>query len=117
MIDLPECLGSPSLRVVQEYKHLGSLISSDGSPAADAPHRAQSAMSAYAPLATKIFGCIRLSRHVRLRLYNALVVSRLIYNVHVWSNVSKAAYTRLNSVYMRGLRRIAGKCKFQQSGH
>ena len=39
----------------------------------------------------------------------ACVVSRLLYNVHCWDNITQWAHDRLNIVYMRGLRRISGQ--------
>ena len=101
----------PALRVVQVYKHLGSILEKSGAAAPDVPHRVTSAMSAYVPLALKVFGAARIARSVRLHLFFSLVVSRLIYNVHVWSNITQAMYTTLNSAYMRGLRRIIGQCR------
>jgi len=72
-------------------------------------------MSAFAPLSKKVSGCISIDRKVRLALFMNLVVSRLTYNVHVWSDLSAAAYRILNSTYMRGLRRIAATCRFSDA--
>ena len=89
-----------------------------GTALPDLPGRTSSALSAYAPLAKKVFGVIRIQRAVRLQLFFALVVSRLTYNVQTWSNITTNMYKKLNSVYMRGLRRIAARSKFdKQSAH
>ena len=109
----PEC--GHDLRVVQSYKHLGSILESTGSSGPDAAHRATSAMSAFAPLSKKVFGCPSIDRKVRMDLFMSLVVSRLIYNVHVWSDLTAASYATLNSTYMRGLRRIAAACRFSSA--
>jgi len=71
-----------------------------------------SAMAAYVPLARKVFGALAISRKVRLHLFNSLVMSRLIYNVHTWSTITRQMYVQLNAVYMRGLRRIADQCRY-----
>jgi hypothetical protein len=107
----PEC-GDVSLRIVGEYKHLGSVIDNVGTALQDVPIRCSAAMVTYSPLAKKVFGAIRIQRAVRMRLFSSLVVSRLIYNVHTWSNITGAMYSKLNSVYMRGLRRIADRLIF-----
>ena len=96
-IKLPRIPDVPGLRVVTMYKHLGSYLDESGSNAADAPHRVSSSMSAYAPLARKIFGALAISRSVRLYLFNSLVISRLVYNVHVWTTISRQMYAQLNS--------------------
>jgi hypothetical protein len=112
-IPLPMACGSSSLRIVSEYKHLGSSIDSCGSVLSDVSGRVSSAMSAYAPIAKKVSGATRISRVVRERLFTSLVVSRLLYNVHTWSKLTRSMYSKLNAVYMRGLRRVAGKNHFR----
>jgi hypothetical protein len=111
-IKLPANAGADHLRIVQHYKHLGSVIGPDGSSAADAPVRVRSAMTSYAPLAVKVFGTLSIARGVRIRLAHALVSTRLLYNVQTWSSLTSCMYKKLNHVYMRVLRRIAGACRF-----
>jgi hypothetical protein len=113
-IRLPPDAGAEHLNVVDMYKHLGSVVASDGSAAPDVPKRVQSSMAAYAPLALKIFGASVIARQVRLSLATSLVFSRLLYNVQTWSKWTVAMYSKLNSVYMRALRRIAGMCRHGQ---
>ena len=74
-------------------------------------------MSIYFPLSSKIFGSCRIHRDIRMRLFSCLVISRLLYNVHVWSVLPRSAYEKLNAVYMKGLRRIAGMMRFKSTGH
>ena len=109
----PAC-GSSSVRVVATYKHLGSMLDSEGGHAPDVEVRTQRAMASYAPLAKKVYGAVEISRTVRLRLFFALVVSRLVYNVQTWGEISRDHYKRLNAVYMRGLRMIAGRSRFSR---
>ena len=111
-IHLPLISDVPGLRVVSVYKHLGSILEDSGSAAPDVPHRVSSAMAAYVPLARKVFGALAISRKVRLHLFTSLVMSRLIYNVHTWSAITRQMYVQLNGVYMRGLRRIADQCRY-----
>ena len=107
----PLC-GADSVRLVSQYKHLGSMVDSSMSHNPDVEYRVQRAMASYVPIAFKVFGARQISRPVRLRLFFALIISRLVYNVHVWANIPLRHYRRLNSVYMRGLRMIAGKSRF-----
>ena len=113
----PEC-GQNALRIVCRYVHLGSGLDNNCGPSPDVQIRTSSAMAAFAPISKKVFGNPRVTRAVRLRLLSSLVLSRLLYNVQTWSVVSQAAYNRLNSVYMRGLRRIGDRTKYDpKSAH
>ena len=104
--------------MVRRYVHLGSGLDSTCGPAPDVQIRTASAMAAFAPISKKVFGNPWVSRMVRLRLLSSLVLSRLLYNVQTWSLLTQASYNRLNSVYMRVLRRIANCTKFSaESAH
>lgn len=109
----PLC-GASQIRLVEQYKHLGSMLDASMSHNPDVDHRVQSAMTSYVPIAFKVFGAREICRPVRLRLFYALIISRLIYNVHLWTNVPLRHYRRLNAVYMRGLRMIANKSRFSK---
>ena len=110
----PIC-GSDFLRIVDQYKHLGSMLDANMCHNPDVEIRVRRAMVAYAPIAFKVFGAKEICRRVRLRLFFALVVSRLTYNVHVWGVMSVQHYKRLNACYMRGLRMIASKCRYSRA--
>ena len=69
-------------------------------------------MGSYASVAKKVFGAAHVSQGTRIRLFCLLVVSRLLYNVHVWSSLSRKSYASINTGYIRGLRRISGECKY-----
>ena len=113
----PEC-GHPELRVVRRYVHLGSGLDGNCGPSPDVQLRTTSAMSAFTPIAKKVFGNPWVSRAVRLRLLSSLILSRLLYNVATWSVLTQSAYNKLNSVYMRVLRRIADRMKYSaESAH
>ena len=45
----------------------------------------------------------------------SLVCSRLLYNVHVWTSMSRREYAKLSGVYMRGARAIGGKQRFDKA--
>jgi hypothetical protein len=100
-----------TLHLVSEYKHLGGIIAMSGAISAEAAHRASSAMSAYGPLAGKIFGAESIPTPLKLAFLRSLVLSRLLYNVHTLT-MTAVAMTRLNGPYMRALRSIAGVRRF-----
>ena len=81
----------------------------------DVERRHNACMQSYAPIAHSVFGncCFRVKD--RVSLARSLCFSRLLYNVHfhVWSSVSPWAGRRLNSGYMRVLRRIAVQPKYK----
>ena len=65
-------------------------------------------MATYSPICTTVFGNKQIPQNTRLNLFLSLVVSRLLYNTAAWDNITQYGVKRLNSVYMRGLRRVAG---------
>jgi len=97
------------LRVVSEYKHLGTVLSEDGSDNLDAVRRVQLSLAAYCPLASKVFGSFSVKICLKLKLADSLVFSRLFYNTHLYARLSKFMMAKLNSVYMRVLRKVLGR--------
>ena len=112
---LPHTSGADHLRIVNEYKHLGRFTSFDPQYNADVNHRTSSAMAAFAPIATLVFGSTRIQTDVKMRLLSSLVLSRLLYNAHIWSRLTQHAITKMNAVLMRVLRRIADQVRFQRT--
>jgi hypothetical protein len=103
------------LRVVKEYKHLGSTITADGVENPEVLRRTRAANAAYAPIAITVFGNPGLPTWKRSELARSLVFSLLLFNVHVWSSISAWAYAKLNGVYMKVLRRICGCVRYAKS--
>jgi hypothetical protein len=73
-------------------------------------------MSAYAPLAAKVFGSTAVAMNVRINLALSLVLARLLHNTQAWTSWSASLYRPLNAIYMRVMRKIAGACRFGQRG-
>ena len=69
-------------------------------------------MSAYAPLATNVFGNDPIPIALHISLAKPLVWSRLFYNVAVWT-LNPQALTKLNMPYMRVIRRLANATRFE----
>ncbi|CAK0870212.1 unnamed protein product, partial [Prorocentrum cordatum] len=110
---IPLDYGATAMRVVDGYQHLGGVISAGGSMVPEARQRASSAMSAYSPIAAKVFSSVVIGNAVKLHLLHSLVVSTLPCNVAIWT-MSTAAPTQIHGPYMRALRRIADDVK---AGH
>ena len=102
--------GAPTLsvHVVSSYKHLGSIICESRSLVPEARQRERSALSSFVPIAQKVIGSKSLSLQRRVQVATTFVMSRLFYNVHVWSIFAGKARDILNAVYMRTWRRAVG---------
>ena len=111
-LPLPASCGEERLRVVDQYKYLGSQVTCDNNVVPDAGYRVQRTMITYAPLACCLFGAPRISRKLRLSLASSLCWSRLLYSVAAWTKIPRRAYATINACYMRVLSRIAGKCRY-----
>ena len=95
----------PEVHVVDEYKHVGSIISYNNSLAPEARRRERSAFACFIPIASLLSNRnLTLKRRVCLAL--SFVMSRLFFNVHVWSTFGGKPRNILNRVYMRTWRRI-----------
>jgi hypothetical protein len=99
------------LHIVPCFKHLGGHIAADGGLATEARHRCSSAMQAYVPIASRVFGSPHVPSCTKQCFNTALVCSRLFYNSHTWTP-NEHALAKLNSVYMRVQRRIANDPRF-----
>ena len=99
------------LLVMDVYCHLGSMLSAAGEAFANVRRRTQMAMTAYTPIAFKVFGSSLIPDRHKLSFLKSLVLSRLLFGLHI-ACLPVAHLRRLNAVYMRGLRRIAGDCRF-----
>jgi hypothetical protein len=103
-----------NLHVVGFYKHLGGIIDINDCCTRECIARASSAMSAYSPIAAKIFGSSKVGVALKFIFLSSLVLSRLLFNIHTLV-VSVSGLKRLNSPYMRVLRRIYGQPRFDDS--
>jgi hypothetical protein len=99
------------LHVVQHYKHLGGIISADGSLHKDAKHKVDAGMTAYSPIAMKVCGSPHMGTWLKLQFCDSLLMSRLCFNAHIVVPTPRYL-TMLNQPYMRVLRRIAGHVRF-----
>ena len=110
-IDLTPFGSVETLHLVEHYKHLGTHVDHRDVHVDNALSRVRSALSAYAPLAHKLYGSALVSVRHRLHFFRTLVMSRLTHNLHVCA-LSARTLKRISAVYMRGLRRIHGSMRF-----
>ena len=106
---LPPGAPTERLRVVGKYRHLGSVVHARGSILDEVAARASAGIAATSAL-SKVWSNRDLPEHIRVSVYKACVLSRLVYNAHIWaSGVGPRRWARLEAVQMRVLRRIAGE--------
>ena len=72
-------------------------------------------MKSYAPIARHVLSSRHLYLSLKLLLFSALILSRLFFNAHV-RVFTGGELTILNGVFMRSLRCITRKARFQKGG-
>jgi len=115
-ISVQTARGEQTLHIVAEYKHLGGIVAADGNPVHECRARASAAMAAYAPISGVFFGASGVSVKIKLFFAQMLIWTGLLYNIHTLV-MDQAALSHLNKVYMRVLRRIAGKQRYQSENN
>ena len=95
-----------TLQVVQQYKHVGSVVTASGTLAPEAQARAKSALAAWYKLAANVFGSSHLSVETKSCLAQSLVFSRLYFGCETWPEVKPAVLRILEAVQTRAARRI-----------
>jgi len=81
--------GVEQLRLVHSYRHLGSYVQDHAVSQKDLRHRVAQARKAFGQLSRQFYG--RRNVHVKTKsaVFEALVLSRLTYNVHTWAWVTE----------------------------
>ena len=99
-------IDSTALAQVDQFTYLGGVISSDASCENDIKRRIGLATGASASLNT-IWAAKEISKHTKIRVYQSLVLSILLYNSETWT-LREADKRRLLVFEMTVLRRILG---------
>ena len=98
------------LHVVDRYKHLGSIFTSDGQDAtADARRKSSAAMAAYAKLVPVIFSSPHFGVQLKLQCLATFVLSRGVFNGHLWV-ADPRTLSIANKVYERIFGASPGLC-------
>ena len=79
-----------AVRLVQQYKHLGSIVCDSASLIPDIRRRIGEAYAAAKELRRQVYANPALSLKARRILFRSLVLSRLTHNVGAWAGLSKA---------------------------
>ena len=76
-----------SLRVVHSYKHLGTWVQEKGKHSKEVQSRGNAAKSSWGPLARPFYRKKQVARHTKVRVFEALTYSRLLFGAHVWTGI------------------------------
>ena len=95
------------LKEVSCFKYLGSHISANCQMDDELNFRLQKATSAFGRLRKKVFENNNLALHTKVLVYNAIVLSSLLYSCETWTLYRHQLRT-LESFHMKSLRRIIG---------
>eukprot|EP00438_Fugacium_kawagutii_P035485 Skav230563 [mRNA] locus=scaffold2372:165811:168537:+ [translate_table: standard] len=106
------CQGSDGhdlqLAVEVKYKHLGVMYASVASLDLEISHRIAMAWSSF----TSISRALLCNRHwpeaVRLKLFNTLILTKLLFGLGAWTTPSTTQLSRLQTCILKMLRRIMG---------
>jgi len=77
------------LRVVQSYKHLGGWVHADGKPKHALRERLRTAKQAWGPLIQPFFRRKQISTTAKVRVFESLVMSRMLFNVYALSRITQ----------------------------
>ena len=108
-------LSEEDSKYLPEDQRCKQICVNAGNLVPEARARVKAAMNSFTPIAQKVCSNRSISTRRRLRLAWSLVMSRLLYNVHVWSCVSGRPRSILNAMYMRVWRRIANDPKYTRT--
>ena len=104
-LSIPVPNSSVMLRIVPEYAHLGSFIRATSESWKLVSHHVSAALTAYAPIAKKVFGSALIPVAYRIMFCHSLIMSRLTFNLHI-AILGPRLLKRAASVYHRVLRQI-----------
>eukprot|EP00969_Alexandrium_andersonii_P109092 4812959-Alexandrium_andersonii.AAC.1 len=102
-------LGGDSLRVVAVYKHMGTVSGAGFSLASEVQARCAAMYDKFAPIRRSVYDSDRIDTQAKLVSVEALLYSRLFYNVGTWGDFSSKEPT-MRAAYMKPLRVVARMC-------
>ncbi|CAH1252113.1 OBSCN [Branchiostoma lanceolatum] len=100
-------IGDHELKAVNHFTYLGSTASNNLSLDKEIDKRIGKAATTLARLTTRVWENPKLSVKTKMAMYNACVLSTLLYGSETWSTYAKQE-NRLNAFHMRCMRRILG---------
>ena len=103
----PITIDDYELEAVNQFTYLGSTVCSNLSLDAELNKRIGKAATTLARLTTRVWENTKLSVKTKMAVYNACVLSKLLYRSETWTTYAKQE-KRLNALYLRCIRRILG---------
>lgn len=97
-----------TLRLVATYKHLGSMCHADGDLQTEVKHRINQAKQAFAETRRPVFCNKAIPVHIRIRLFQSLIESRLFYAIATWNNPNQVQTKLVDGMMMKCYRTIIG---------
>ena len=95
------------LIIVPRYKHLGGFVDPTGDHTTEAHNRNAKMTAKLVLISNPVLGAAQISMATKTRLAASILVSTLVYNVHVWTVFAGKPRRIINSAYMKIWRRIA----------
>ena len=93
--------------LVSAYKHLGSYAQGDATPHRELQHRIASARKAWGPLLKNLWSNKNIAHGNKVMLFQSLVMSRMLYNAHVWSWYQESEIQKLQAAFRDMAKSIA----------
>ena len=106
MVDAQVCVDGVVLEQVPSFPYLGSVVTEDGGAEEEVKARIKKAGAAFGVLKRPLWAHEDVSLKRKGQVYNAAVLSTLLYGAETWS-VSSAGMRRLEAFHQRCLRSIA----------
>ena len=103
------------LRLVSEYKHVCTWVSSAASSQRDISHKVSVATTGCVQAVKTVFSRRQYTRELRIRAMQVLVESRLLSNSGGWADVTLSQVAKLKSVRSRVLRKILGRFRREKT--
>ena len=100
-------IGNDELVAPQAFTYLGSIITNDGKCDMDIEHRIGKANQSFGRLRCRVWISHEIRLETKLALYNAIVLSLLLYGCEVWTLYARHV-KQINSFHLRCLRSIMG---------
>eukprot|EP00435_Cladocopium_sp_Y103_P025543 s4003_g6.t1 len=95
------------LRVTHCYKHLGTWVQKGAKSMKEVSHRGTVARQSWGPLHRPFYSKRYVSMQTKMKAFSALTMSRLLYNVHIWSPCTPAMISKWQNALRKPLGLIA----------
>lgn len=105
------------LHFVPACKHLGTYFAADGGYQVEIKNRIGQAMTAFSQLSRSVLCNRHIAVATRIRLFHALVGTKLFFGLGAWPTQSLKQLEKLNAVLAKCLRKILGMVHYKDSMH